>query len=379
MEMPMLPRLLDPRPYFADLPDPRRVTQNKLHSLHDILMIVLSAVLSGIEDWVGMETFAQEREAWLRGFLELPNGIPSHDTLSDVLGRIDPVAFRAAFTAWATAALPDLAGEQICIDGKAIRGSREGDNPAVHLVSAFAGRARWVLAQQAVAEKSNEITAIPDLLGLLDLAGAVVSIDAMGCQKAIAQTIIDGGADYVLTLKDNHPTLCEDVRLWLDTEVARGRPPVQETLEKDHGRIEIRRSALSPQIDWLDAKPDWAGLQAVGRVESTRIIGDQVSTDCRYFLCSFPEPDRFAATVRSHWGIENQQHWVLDVQFGEDACRTRNDHSVENLALIRRVALNVPRHNGPPRDSIRQRKIRAALNDDYRLNLLLGTLTPATT
>ena len=379
MEMPMLPRLLDPRPYFADLPDPRRVTQNKLHSLHDILMIVLSAVLSGIEDWVGMETFAQEREAWLRGFLELPNGIPSHDTLSDVLGRIDPVAFRAAFTAWATAALPDLAGEQICIDGKAIRGSREGDNPAVHLVSAFAGRARWVLAQQAVAEKSNEITAIPDLLGLLDLAGAVVSIDAMGCQKAIAQTIIDGGADYVLTLKDNHPTLCEDVRLWLDTEVARGRPPVQETLEKDHGRIEIRRSALSPQIDWLDAKPDWAGLQAVGRVESTRIIGDHVSTECRYFLCSFPDRDRFATAVRGHWGIENQQHWVLDVQFGEDACRTRNDHSVENLALIRRVALNVLRHNGPPRDSIRQRKIRAALNDDYRLNLLLGTLTPATT
>jgi predicted transposase YbfD/YdcC len=379
MEMPMLPRLLDPRPYFADLPDPRRVTQNKLHSLHDILMIVLSAVLSGIEDWVGMETFAQEREAWLRGFLELPNGIPSHDTLSDVLGRIDPVAFRAAFAAWATAALPDLAGEQICIDGKAVRGSREGDNPAVHLVSAFAGRARWVLAQQAVAEKSNEITAIPDLLGLLDLAGAVVSIDAMGCQKAIAQTIVDGGADYVLTLKDNHPTLCEDVRLWLDTEVARGRLPVQETLEKDHGRIEIRRSALSPHIDWLDAKPDWAGLQAVGRVESTRIIGDQVSTDCRYFLCSFPEPDRFAATVRGHWGIENQQHWVLDVQFGEDACRTRRDHSAENLALIRRVALNALRHNGPPRDSIRQRKIRAALNDDYRLNLLLGTLTPVTT
>jgi len=375
----MVPKLLDPRPYFADLPDPRRETRNKLHKLDDMLMIVLCAVLSGVEDWVGMETFAEEREAWLRGFLELPNGIPSHDTLSDVLGRIDPAAFRAAFTAWATAALPDLAGEQVCIDGKAVRGSREGDNPAVHLVSAFAGRARWVLAQQAVAEKSNEITAIPELLGLLDLAGAVVSIDAMGCQKAIAQTIIDGGADYVLTLKDNHPTLCEDVQLWLDTEVARGCLPVQETLEKDHGRIEIRRFALSPQIDWLDAKPDWAGLQAVGRVQSTRIIGDQVSTECRYFLCSFSEPDRFAATVRGHWGIENQQHWVLDVQFGEDACRTRRDHSAENLALIRRVALNVLRHNGPPRDSIRQRKIRAALNDNYRLNLLLGTPTPATT
>jgi predicted transposase YbfD/YdcC len=375
----MPPRLLDPRPYFANLPDPRRVTRNKLHSLHDILIIVLSAVLSGIEDWVGMETFAREREPWLRGFLELPNGIPSHDTLSDVMGRIDPVAFRAAFTAWATDALPDLAGEQVCVDGKTVRGSREGENPAVHLVSAFAGRARWVLAQQAVAEKSNEITAIPDLLSLLDLEGAVVSSDAMGCQKAIAQTIIDAGADYVLGLKDNHPTLCDDVQLWLDTAVARGRLPVLETIEKDHGRIEIRRYAISSQIDWLDAKADWAGLQAVGRVESTRIIGDDVSTECRYFLCSLTDQRRFAATVRSHWGIENQEHWVLDVQFGEDACRTRRDHSAENLALIRRVALNVLRHNGPPRDSIRQRKIRAALNDGYRLNLLLGTPTPATT
>lgn len=190
----MLPRLLDPRPYFANLPDPRRVTQNKLHSLQDILMMVLSAVLGGIENWMGMETFAQERAAWLRGFLELPHGIPSHDTLRDVLGRIDPVAFRAAFTKWATAALPDLAGEQIGIDNKAVRGSREGNHPAVHLVSAFAGRAHWALAQQAVAEKSHAIAAIPDLLGLLDLAGAVVLIDAMGCRKAIAQTIVDGGA-----------------------------------------------------------------------------------------------------------------------------------------------------------------------------------------
>ena len=202
----MLPKLLDPRPYFAGLPDPRHETRNKLHKLHDILLIVLCAVLSGVEDWVGMEAFAEEKEAWLRGFLELPHGIPSHDTLSDVLGRIDPVAFRAAFTAWATAALPRLAGEPVCVDGKAVRGSRDGENPAVHRVSAFAGQARWVLAQPAVAEKSNEITAIPDLLALLDLHGAVVSIDAMGCQKAIAPMIVDGGADYVLTLKDNHPT-----------------------------------------------------------------------------------------------------------------------------------------------------------------------------
>lgn len=374
----MRPQLLAPRPYFANLPDPRHETRNKLHKLHDILLIVRCAVLSGVEDGVGMEAFAEEKEAWLRGVLDLPNGIPSHDTLSDVLGRIDPVAFRAAFTAWATAALPELGEEQICIDGKAVRGSRDGANPAVHLVSAFAGRARWVLAQQAVAEPSNEITAIPDLLALLDLQGAVVSIDAMGCQKAIAQTIVAAGADYVLALKDNHPTLCEDVQLWLETEVARGHLPVLETVEKDHGRIEIRRYALSSQIDWLEAKPEWAGLQAVGRVESTRLIGEKTSTECRYFLCSFPARDRFAATVRQHWGIENQQHWVLDVQCGEDACRTRNDHSAENLAVIRRMALNVLRHNGPARDSIRRRKLRAALNDDYRLRLLLGQPIPAT-
>src|SRR5512143_2071314 len=374
----MRPQLLDPRPYFANLPDPRHETRNKLHKLHDILLIVLCAVLSGVEDWVGMEAFAEEKEAWLRGFLDLPNGIPSHDTLSDVLGRIDPVAFRAAFTAWATAALPGLGEEQICIDGKAVRGSRDGANPAVHLVSAFAGRARWVLAQQAVAEQSNEISAIPDLLALLDLQGAVVSIDAMGCQKAIAQTIVAAGADYVLALKDNHPTLCEDVQLWLETEVAHGHLPVLETVEKDHGRIEIRRYALSSQIDWLEAKPEWVGLQAVGRVESTRLIGEKTSTECRYFLCSFPARDRFAATVRQHWDIENQQHWVLDVQFGEDACRTRNDHSAENLAMIRRMALNVLRHNGPARDSIRRRKLRAALNDDYRLRRLLGQPSPAT-
>ena len=374
----MLPKLLDPRPYFADLPDPRRETRNKLHQLHDILMIVLCAVLSGVKDWVGMEAFAEEKETWLRGFLALPNGIPSHDTLSDVLGRIKPAAFKTAFTAWATAAVPGLGGEQVCVDGKTVRGSRDGANGAVHLVSAFASRARWVLAQQAVAAKSNEITAIPELLALLDLDGAVVSIDAMGCQKTIARHLVEAGADYVLALKDNHPTLGEKVQLWLDSEVACGRLTVTETVEKDHGRIEIRRYALSSQIDWLNAKPEWPGLQAVGRVESTRHIGDNTSTECRYFLCSFPEQDRFAATVRGHWAIENAQHWVLDVQFGEDACRTRHDHSPENLALIRRMALNVLRHNGPPRDSIRHRKLRAALNDDYRLHLLLGTPTPAT-
>jgi predicted transposase YbfD/YdcC len=373
----MLPKLLDPRPYLGDLCDPRRETRNKLHSLHDILMIVLCAVLSGVEDWVGMEAFAEEKEAWFRGFLDLPNGLPSHDTLSDVMGRLDPVAFRTAFGAWATAALPILADEQICLDGKTVRGSRDGAEGAIHLVSAFAGRARWVLAQQAVAEKANEITAIPEVLALLDLRGAVVSIDAMGCQKAIAHAIFDGGGDSVLALKNNHPTLCEDVRLWLDHEAAAGRLTRLDTLDKDHGRIEIRRVVLSDQIDWLMPKAEWAGLQAVGRVESTRLVGDRTTTECRYFLCSFADVARFAQAVRGHWAIENQQHWVLDVQFGEDACRTRKDHSAANLALVRRMALNLLPHNGSPRDSLRCRKLRAAFNDADRERLILGTPAPA--
>src|SRR5512144_1154238 len=364
----MLP---DPRPYFADLSDPRRETRNKLHKLSDILMIVFCAVLSGVDDWVGMEEFAEQREAWLREFLELPNGIPSHDTLSDVFGRLKPDAFAEAFLRWVQVALPSLIGEQVCLDGKTRRGSRVGEH-AIHLMSAYAAKARLVWVQQAVADKTNEITAIPDLLSLLELKGALVSIDAIGCQKTIARDIIGAGADYVVALKDNHPSLSEDVRLGLDTEVAQGRLCPEETVEKDHGRREIRRYVLSEAIEWLPQKPEWAGLQAVGRVESSRQVGDKTTTECRYYLCSFTDRARFAEAVRSHWDIENGQHWVLDVQFGEDANRARQNHSAENLALIRRMALNVIRHNGPSKESLRLRQLRALLNDDYRAQLIFG-------
>ena len=194
----------------------------------------------------------------------------------------------------------------------------------------------------------------------------------MGCQKAIAETIISGQADYVLALKDNHPTLCEDVRLWLDTENAQGRLPVHETIDKNHGRLEIRRYSLSADIEWLTQKPEWAGLKAIGRVESTRIIGNKTSVEHRYYLCSFTDLSRFADGVRQHWAIENSQHWVLDVQFGEDANRTRVDHSAENLALMRRMALNLLRNNSPTKDSLKRRKFRACLNDDYRFKLLFS-------
>ena len=364
----MLP---DPRPHFAELKDPRRETKNKLHKLGDILMIVLCAVLSGIEDWVGMEEFALQKEGWFRGFLDLENGIPSHDTISDVMGRIERKSFADAFMGWVRVALPHLSGEQVCLDGKTLRGSREGGE-SVHLVSAYAAKARLVLAQQAVADKSNEITAMPDVLSMLDLAGALVTTDAMGCQKAIARQIDGEGGDYALALKDNHPILCEAVRLCLDTAAAKGALPVHETVEKGHGRIETRRYSLCSDIGWLEQKQEWAGLSAIGRVESTRMIGDKTSTECRYYLCSFDGLERFADAVRGHWGIENGQHWVLDVQFGEDANRTRKDHSAENLALVRRMALNVIRHNGPSKDSLRRRKLRASLNDGYRYELIFG-------
>jgi predicted transposase YbfD/YdcC len=367
----MLP---DPRPYFTEIPDPRRETKNKLHLLTDILMIVFCAVLSGIEDWVGMETFAVEKEAWFRTFLELPNGIPSHDTLSDVVGRLPPGIFADAFLRWSQLALPSLAGEQICIDGKTLRGSRL-NGKAVHLLTAYAAKSRLVLAKTTVDGKTNEITAIPDILDCLELKGAVITIDAMGCQKVIADKIIKAEADYVLALKDNHPQLCDDVSLWLDTEADKNRLPVLETLDKDHGRIEIRRHTLSSDIDWLGQKPEWAGLQAVGRVESTRIVGDKTSTEYRYYLTSLTNLPRFAETVRSHWAIENSQHWVLDVQFGEDANRARIDYSPENLALVRRMALNVIRHNDSSKQSLRLRKMRAAINDDYRFELIFGTRT----
>ncbi len=364
----MLP---DPRPYFAEIPDPRRETLNKLHTLNDIFMIVFCSVLSGIEDWVGMETFAKEKANWFQEFLGLKNGIPSHDTLSDVIGRLQPGVFAEAFLRWTQSALPNLGDEQICLDGKTLRGSRM-NGKAIHLLTAYAAKARLVLAQVNVDGKTNEITAIPEILELLDIKGAVVSIDAMGCQKAIAHKIIQGGADYVLALKDNHPQLSEDVSLWLDTETNKGALNIHETIDKDHGRIEIRRHTLSTDIGWLEQKSEWIGLKAVGRVESIRIIGDKTSTEYRYYLTSLIDLQHFGQSVRQHWAIENSQHWVLDVQFNEDSNRSRKDYSPENLALVRRMALNVIRHNDRSKQSIRTRKLRASLNDNYRFELIFG-------
>lgn len=362
----MLP---NPQPYFADLPDPRRETRNKLHKLEDIVMITLCAVLGGYEDWVSIEDFGYGNEAWLRRFLELPNGIPSHDTLSDVIGRIDRDAFAQAFNHWVQAGLPELAGHQVAIDGKSLRGSR-GEAGAVHVISAFATQARLVLAAQAIPDKANEITAIPGLLAQLDLAGAVVTIDAMGCQKTIAQAIVTQKADYVLALKANHPDLHDDIKLWLHENDEKGYVRMHETVEKDHGRLETRRTVVSTELGWLTQKDEWAGLQAVAMVESSREIGGKISCERRYYLCSMTDVTRIALTIRQHWAIENQQHWILDVQFGEDAHRTRKNHSAANLGLIRRAALNLLQQDTSTKGSIRRRKMRSLFDLSYRETLL---------
>ncbi len=340
-------------------------------------MITLCGLLSGVEDWVSIQAFAEEKEAWLRQFLELHNNIPSHDTLSDVMGRLHPGAFREAFMKWMESALLSLAGRHIAVDGKTLRGSG-GECAPVHLISAFVSQARWVLGQLPVDGKSNEIKAIPDLLALFDIRGATVTIDAMGTQKAIAAQIIEGGADYVLALKENHPTLYDDGTLWMNTEFDAGRLEILETVEKEHGRLEIRRYAISPHLEWLEGRDNWAGLKALGMVESRRETGDKISVERRYYLCSRPDLEHFAQHCRDHWSTENSQHWVLDVQFGEDSNRTRSNYSAENLALLRRAALNLIRQNGKPRDSLRLRRVRAGLNDDYRTALLTGAFSTAT-
>lgn len=365
----MLP---DPRPFFESLSDPRRDTKNKLHKLGDIIFIVLCAVLSGIEDWASMEEFAEAKEPWLRQYIELPNGIPSHDTLSDVIGRLKPKQFVSRFTEWTESALPTLAGEHIAIDGKALRGSSHYGEGAVHLMSAFAASARLVLTQAAVSEKSNEITAIPDLLSCLELKGAMVSIDAMGCQKNIAADIVDAGADYVLALKENHLKLHDTVKTLLETEETSGRTEERETVDRGR-RVEIRRYVLSDRVDLLPDKESWAGLMAFGMVESTRDVQGKVSTERRYFIASTPSMPRFMETVRGHWLIENAEHWVLDVQFGEDRNRARKDHSAENLAAVRRMSLNILRHNGKDKRPLKRRKLLASLDDRYRAAMLFGS------
>ena len=379
--------------HFATLSDPR-TARGREHRLIDILTITLCAVICGADDWVAVATFGGTKEGWLRTFLALPNGIPSHDTFGRVFRLLDPDELRRCFLGWVQAVVgasavdgePGGLGRQVvAVDGKTLRRSHDrgaGKGP-LHLVSAWATESGLVVGQIATDAKSNEITAIPALLRLLALEGATVTIDAMGCQTAIARQIVEQGADYVLALKDNHEHLHDRVRLaFLDVAPAAGTTlPLADvvphtTIEKGHGRIERRRCRAigdPAYLAYIDPDHAWPDLQSVVCIESTRRIGDAVSTEARHYLSSLPADAKLLnRVVRSHWGVENRLHWVLDLAFHEDGSRVRADHAPENLAIIRHIALNLLRGDPTRRIGLKNSRFKAALSDTYLRSILLG-------
>lgn len=364
--------------HFASLEDPRD-PRGKEHPLLDIISIAICAVICGAESWIDIEEYGQAKLAWLQTFLALPNGIPTHDTFARVFARLDPDQMQQCFVSWIRAISRLTQGEIIPIDGKTVRGSYDHRNGkgAIQMVSAWASANRLVLGQRKVDEKSNEITAIPQLLAVLSLAGCVVTIDAMGCQREIATAIIDGGADYVLALKENQPRLFEDVQ-WLfeqaeSVQFQAVEHDVARSVEKGHGRIEIRRcwTLSGATLDYLVQKSDWKGLQTVAMVESERRGNGKVSRERRYYLSSLgQDAEVMNAAIRTHWAIENGLHWVLDVSFAEDRCRIRKDHAPQNMSVLRQIALNLLGQDKSTQISIKAKRKKAGWDDAYLVKVL---------
>jgi predicted transposase YbfD/YdcC len=363
--------------HFATVPDPR-IARQRWHKLSDILVIAVCAVLCGAESYPAIEDFGYEREEWLGQFLELPAGIPSHDTFNRVLRLVDPVELQSCFLRWMHAVAEVTAGKVVAIDGKALRRSfaKGSAKRAIPMVSAWATANGVVLGQRKVDTKSNEITAIPALLALLALKGCIVTIDAMGCQRDIAQKIVEQGADYVLALKGNQPMLEQAVERFFVTgpkaEAHWTQSDYHEHTEQGHGRVETRRAWISADLEAEVRAAAWPGLQSIGMVEATRTVGEKTSVEQRFYLSSLPPRAlEFAQAVRKHWGIENQLHWTLDVTFREDQSRLRTGHGAENFAVLRHIALNLLRQE-PSAKSLPRKRLACALNPDYLLKVLLG-------
>jgi len=357
------------RACFADLVDPRRGNAQR-HELDEIVMVALLAMVSGAETCVDMALFGRSKEALLRRFLRLPGGIPSHDTFSRVFRLLDPAVFEACFARY-VAALAERIEGVVAVDGKTMRRSfdRQGGQGPLHLISAFACDTRLALGQRKVDGKSNEISALPELLALLTLDGCIVTADAMHCQKATAAAILKRGGDYVLAVKGNQKTLLEDIQLLLDDPDAAPDDAAQ-TVDGDHGRIETRRAAIVHDVAWLAERHGFPGLQAVGKITATREIDGKATTASRYYILSKPlSAERFLDVVRAHWHVENRLHWVLDVVMDEDQSRARKDNGPENLARLRRFALNIIRAN-QDKGSTRGKFKRAAWDDAFLLQLL---------
>ena len=362
--------------HFSNLTDPR-IDRTKEHKLIDIVVIAVCSVICGADGWVGMETYGLAKYQWLKQFLELPNGIPSHDTFSRVFARLEPEEFQTCFLHWIKSISQLIPGEVISIDGKTLRHSydRESKKKAIHMISAWANTQKLVLGQRKVDEKSNEITAIPELIKVLELSGCIVTIDAMGTQKNIAQLIIDKGADYCLALKGNQGNIHEDVEQLFESCRAQKWQNIDhsffQTTEKGHGRIETRRYWTMGEVEFLLDADKWAGLKSIGMVESQRTIDGETTWETRYYLNSFSSnAEVFADAVRSHWGIENSLHWVLDVSFAEDDCRIRKDNSPENLALLRHLALNLLSQEKTAKVGVKNKRLKAAWDEQYLAKVL---------
>ena len=364
--------------HFAALPDPRR-KRRRLHNLLDMVAIALCAVLAGCDDWVEVAAYGRKKHDWLKTFLPLPNGIPSHDTFSRVFSPLEPGAFQRCFARWIEAVQAATGGKLVAIDGKTLRHSFDtaAGKGALHLVGAWAGRNRVVLGQVAVDGKSNEITAIPGLLALLDLKGATVTLDAMGCQKGIAAAIRTSGADYVLAVKGNQGALHEDLSSFfvgcLEADFAGVPHRYHRRVGRGHGRRETRHYYVADVPAALRGRQEWRDLRSVGMVYAEREVGGRVEGETRLLISSLrPEVKAFARAVRGHWGIENQLHWTLDVTFGEGASRVRKDHGPENLAWLRRVAVSLLRQE-PSKASLKCKRKMAGWDNDYLLSILLGS------
>jgi len=368
------PDLSIPR-YFAKLKDPRR-RHRRLHPLQDIIVIALCAIIAGAQDWQEIETFGRKRRDWLRRFLALPHGIPSHDTFERVFDRLQPQAFQACFRKWVQAVSTALRIKHVAIDGKTLRGSGSAKLGPLHLVSAWATAQRLSLGQVAVDTNSNEITAIPALLELLDVQGALVTIDAMGCQKAIARQIVDQGGDYALIVKENQEHLREDIRRRFeqafDTDFAGLEYDVYEKRERGHGREEFRRYTVLPTTEGIRHHEDWAGLTTIGMCYSERTVQGETALELRYFIGSKKaRAQYYGRGLRHHWGIENHLHWQLDVTFGEDGNRVRKRNAAENLALLRRLTLTLVQAH-PAKLSIAKKRFAAALDPAFLEEILRG-------
>jgi len=357
--------------------DPR-IDRTRLHNLGDILVIAVCCMLCGGESFYDMEEFGLAKEAWFRTFLELPNGIPSHDTFNRVFAALDPATFNACFLKWTEGLRKTVAGDIVSLDGKALRRAATGAGMP-HIVNAWSTDNGLVLGQVKVDDKSNEITAVPELLDALLLKGCIVTLDAMGCQRKTAGKIVGAGADYVISLKGNQGTAREEVKAFLEDAAAHtpGELDRFETVEKGHGRIETRVCWQSGLLDWFADLALWPGLKSVFMVNATRDIKGSVTKEKRFFISSLPVDARKALRVgRAHWNVENQLHWRLDVQFNEDQCRARMKNAAENLAILRRIALNMLNGEKTKKRGVKGKQKIASWDHNYLLKLLRSDVGP---